>query len=58
MAAPVRDFTGEVVAALSVVGPLSRLSASERRRFRKLILDAAGTLSAELGLASRTALTA
>jgi DNA-binding IclR family transcriptional regulator len=54
----VRDFTGDVVAALSVAGPLSRLTAAERRRFRKLILDAAERLSAELGLASRTTLTA
>jgi IclR family KDG regulon transcriptional repressor len=58
MAAPVRDFTGDVVAALSVAGPLSRLTAAERRRFRKLILDAAEQLSAELGLAPTTALTA
>jgi IclR family KDG regulon transcriptional repressor len=58
MAAPVRDFTGEVIAALSVAGPISRLTAAERRRFRKLILDAAERLSAELGLVPRTALTA
>ncbi|MEM7023605.1 MAG: IclR family transcriptional regulator [Pseudomonadota bacterium] len=58
MAAPVRDFTGEVVAALSVAGPLSRLSAVDRQRFRKLILDAAAQLSAELGLAPSTAMTA
>jgi IclR family KDG regulon transcriptional repressor len=58
MATPVRDFSGEVVAALSVAGPLSRLTAAERRRFRKLILDAAERLSAELGLTRSTALTA
>jgi hypothetical protein len=58
MAAPVRDFTGDVVAALSVAGPLSRLTAAERRRFRKVILDAAERLSGELGLAPMTAATA
>ncbi|HEX5077742.1 MAG TPA: IclR family transcriptional regulator, partial [Geminicoccaceae bacterium] len=44
MAAPVRDFSGEVVAALTVAGPVSRLTAAEGRRFRKLILDAADRL--------------
>lgn len=58
LAAPVRDFTGEVVAALSVAGPLSRLNAGERRRFRKLILDAALHLSVELGLVRAAAATA
>ncbi|MGH6912826.1 MAG: IclR family transcriptional regulator [Geminicoccales bacterium] len=58
MAAPVRDFTGEVVAALTVTGPLSRLNAGERRRFRKLILDAAERLSVELGLVRAAAATA
>lgn len=58
MAAPVRDFTGDVVASLSITGPLSRLNAGERRRFRKLILDAADRLSAELGLVRTTAATA
>ena len=53
-----RDFTGEVVAALSVAGPVSRLTAAERRRFRKLLLDVAERLSVALGLAPRTALTA
>jgi len=58
MAAPVRDFTGGVVAALSVAGPLSRLNSAERRRFRTLIADAAQRLSAELGLAPTGVMTA
>jgi IclR family transcriptional regulator, KDG regulon repressor len=60
MAAPVRDFTGEVIAALSVAGPLSRLNAAEweRQRCRKLIVDAAERLSVDLGLVRTAAATA
>lgn len=50
MAAAVRDYTGEVVAALSVAGPSSGLAGGGRRRLRGLVVSAAERLSGELGL--------
>lgn len=49
MAAPVHDYSGQVVAALSVAGPVSRLSGSVRQRVRGLVIDAATRLSHDLG---------
>jgi len=50
MASPVRDYTGEVVAALSVAGPVSRLTGEMRVRIRTKVIDAAFRLSEALGL--------
>ena len=49
IAAPVHDHSGEVVAALSVAGPISRLDDHHRSRHRDNLLDVAGALSARLG---------
>lgn len=48
LAAPVRDYTGRVIAAVSISGPASRL---ERRKAesRAMTQDCAASISAELG---------
>lgn len=47
--APIRDETGRVVAAISVAGPLSRMSETARGRVATVTLDTAGRISRELG---------
>ena len=49
VAAPVRDHGGEVVAALSVAGPASRLTEPVRKVYRFKVADAAERLSRDLG---------
>ena len=49
IAAPVFDWRGEVVAGLSVSGPISRVSARETPRLAEAVLRAAADLSAALG---------
>lgn len=48
VSAPVRDRTGAVVAAVSVSGPLDRLTRSPGRRHAAAVLAAADTLAAAL----------
>jgi DNA-binding IclR family transcriptional regulator len=48
VAAPVRDHSGKIVAALSVTAPRPRLEPKERDRLVKLVLDAAADLSRRL----------
>jgi len=52
VAAPVRDHTGEVVAALGISGPSNRLEV-QRDRIRTLITTHAATLSRTLGFPTR-----
>ncbi len=52
LAAPVRDHTG-VVAALSVAGPVSRLTDALADQYVGYVRDAAAGLSADLGYAER-----
>ncbi len=49
MAAPVRGPTGDVIAALSVSGPTSRLSEARVQELRPLVIRQANALSAGLG---------
>ena len=52
IAAPVRDHSSEVVAALSVAGPLSRLDDHRRTRYRDEVQKAAAGFSQSLGYKS------
>ncbi len=49
IAAPVRDHSGGVIAALSVTGPAARLDAPAQDRVRAAVRDAAARLSLRLG---------
>jgi len=49
IAAPIRDSTGKVVAAVSIAGPTSRLSSERIDEFRKLVVDTANEISVKLG---------
>jgi IclR family KDG regulon transcriptional repressor len=49
VAAPVRDHAGRVIASLSIAGPQSRLNGDLERLYVRMLLDAAGEISARLG---------
>lgn len=49
IAAPVRNYTGEVVAALSISGPVTRISVTRTSEIATLVVGAAATVSAKLG---------
>ena len=49
VSAPVVDATGSVVAAVSVSGPIDRLTRSPGRRFGATVVQAAADISAALG---------
>ncbi len=49
IAAPVRDFSGSVIAALSVTGPVSRFSDQNISRFIPLVIGSANSISGALG---------
>ncbi|MEH7547908.1 MULTISPECIES: IclR family transcriptional regulator [Bacillaceae] len=49
IAAPVRDYTGEVVAAVSVVGTRDRIQNHEIKRFTGRVMEAANEVSLRLG---------
>ena len=53
IAAPVRDHGGQVVAAVSVAGPVSRLTTTTERTHVELVLRAAQEISRGLGLPVR-----
>lgn len=48
VAAPIRDLSGKVVAAISIAGPAERLDAAERQ-FAQATMEAAGAISRRLG---------
>ena len=49
VSAPVRDGTGRVVAALSLSGPIERLTRRPGRRHAAVAVDAAAAISGRLG---------
>jgi DNA-binding IclR family transcriptional regulator len=49
VAAPIRDTRGNVVAALSVAGPVQRLDGANLRRFTRHAVEAAAAISRRLG---------
>ena len=49
IAAPVRDYRGEVVAAISIGAPLVRLGAAQRRRYARSVIEAGDAMSRRLG---------
>lgn len=49
IAAPVRDYTGEVVASIGIVGPTSRITEEKTNEILNAVLDQARSLSKELG---------
>jgi IclR family transcriptional regulator, KDG regulon repressor len=58
VAAPVRDYSGEVVAAITITGPVSRITKSKLPELAGHVIKAAGNISARLGYrlkAQRTA---
>ena len=52
--APVRDHTGEVIAAISIAGPSFRIAGSQIPELSKCVVAAAGRLSASMGYGSKT----
>ena len=52
IAAPIRDATGHVVAALGISGPAIRLRSKECARYTPLVADAAAKISRALGYAA------
>ena len=55
IAAPIRNARGEVIAALSVAGPVQRLGADSLRRFARPAVDAGLAVSRRLGYRDRAA---
>ena len=49
IAAPIRDFRGNVVAALSVDGPIQRIDGASLRRYNRHVVEAAAAISRRLG---------
>ena len=52
--APVRDYTGEVVASISIAGPVFRVQKGRIVELSRAVMQAADDLSAELGYSSST----
>lgn len=50
IAAPIRNATGEVVAAISVAGAVARLDAARKAQYLSLVLEAADEISRKLGV--------
>lgn len=53
IAGPVRDHTGHVVAALSISGPISRITKEQVSELSRLVTDISSQMSAMLGFAER-----
>ena len=49
VAAPLRDFTGKVVASLSVTGPATRMNGAKMEQVRSALLESAAEISRSLG---------
>jgi len=54
IAAPVRDFSGMVIAAISITGPVSRFSKENIAKFIPLAIQAGKEISVALGYSDRT----
>jgi len=55
IAAPIRNDAGEVVAAIGIAGPVSRLSKKALAGFTPYVIDTAAAISARLGYRARAA---
>jgi DNA-binding IclR family transcriptional regulator len=53
IAAPVRDASGDVIAAVSVAGPAFRMRAADLRRIAPMTVDAAAAISRRMGFAEQ-----
>lgn len=49
VAAPVRDYTGSIVAGLSVSGPVSRMTEERTKEIAPLVMEAANKISEKMG---------
>jgi IclR family KDG regulon transcriptional repressor len=49
IAAPIRDHSGEVIAAVSIAGPISRLDKSRQQSHIENVIRAASEISMRLG---------
>jgi DNA-binding IclR family transcriptional regulator len=49
IAAPIRDVSGTVVAAISIGGPAARMGAQQRRRLADTVVEAGEAASRRLG---------
>ncbi|PWN04822.1 IclR family transcriptional regulator [Nocardioides silvaticus] len=56
IAAPIRDASGRVVAAISIGGPAARLGAQQRRRLAEVIVEAGEAASRRLGWSPESSL--
>ena len=54
VAAPVRDYNGEVVAAITITGPASRITRSKLPKFAAHVITAADNISSRLGYRPNT----
>lgn len=52
IAAPICDYSGEVIAALSIAGPESRLTAGFAKKCRSMVLEFSGAIGTEMGWGS------
>lgn len=55
IAAPIRDGRGQVVAALSIAGPLTRMEGATLRRYVRPVTEAAAAVSRRMGYADPAA---
>jgi DNA-binding IclR family transcriptional regulator len=53
VAAPVRDFSGQVIAALGISGPIWRMSLPRLQEIARLVSETAAELSSELGYSGK-----
>ena len=54
IAAPIRDASGRVVAAVSIGGPAARMGAQQRRRLAEVVVEAGEAASRRLGWSPET----
>ncbi|MBV8357775.1 MAG: IclR family transcriptional regulator [Deltaproteobacteria bacterium] len=54
VAAPVRDYSGEVVAAITITGPVSRITRSKLPELAEHVIKAADNISSRLGYRPKT----
>ena len=54
IAAPIRDTSSRVVAAISIGGPAARMGAQQRRRLAEVVVEAGEAASRRLGWSPET----
>ena len=52
LAAPIRDYTGQIVAGVSISGPISRMTMEHIRALAPVVLGTAGQISKALAYQS------